>query len=172
MPWWGGISTAKLSRSSTEAKALPVNMSDIRPPPGGQVLGADCIDDVLIGEVENDELVPARAPVGGRVRACGGGDLREVDLAAGGDAVVGAHPQDGLQLPQEAGFVDELLGDGSVKASPTGHSCRQAEEARLSDRLLGPGTFDIHQHLGTAVTEPEDGQRAADGAHAGKTVRR
>ncbi len=56
MPWCGGISTAKLFRSSTVAMDLPVNMSDTDPA-GWQLLRSHRAGDFLVGEVEDGELV-------------------------------------------------------------------------------------------------------------------
>ena len=103
------------------ASGLPLNMSDTRAP-GGSVVGAHGAGDVLVGEVEHGQLIAAGVvELVDHHEHAAMGDLGNVDLAAGRNSVVRANPQDGLQLPHEAGLVGELVGDRAVEAAPARH---------------------------------------------------
>ena len=95
-------------------------------PAGWKLVGPYGARHVLVGEVENSELIPA---FGGQLvdenEHSAMRYLGDVDLATGGDAVVRAHPQDGLQLAQEARVVGQLVWNGAVKTPAPWHARRR-----------------------------------------------
>src|SRR5882757_10679603 len=105
-----------------------------------QLLGAHRPCDVLVGEVQYGQLVPTwfgqlvyqheHRPVR---------HLRDVDLPTGGDAVVIADPQDGLELPHEAGLVGQLLWNGTVETAATRHASGRLRRLRVHSHQIVSG---------------------------------